>query len=158
MKKTLVSGVGCAAVLVALFGSGSAAANPWDDYAGQTYEEAASSISDWGTPVIATRVGSYLPTEQCMVTGSRSANGTMLLDLYCNDTSAFNGHPGNSVATPEGKNVKLMRDSGTSYSEQYAKAVAEGQDFWCGEEVEWCQKVCTEGGTCSAELTEFLGL
>jgi len=158
VKKTLVSGVGCAAVLVALFGSGSAAANPWDDYAGQTYEEAASSISDWGTPVIATRVGSYLPTEQCMVTGSRSANGTMLLDLNCNDTSAFNGHPGNSVATPEGKNVKLMRDSGTSYSEQYAKAVAEGQDFWCGEEVEWCQKVCTEGGTCSAELTEFLGL
>lgn len=168
MKKTLVSGVGCAAVLVALFGSGSAAANPWDDYAGQTYEEAASSISDWGTPVIATRVGSYLPTEQCMVTGSRGASfldssgynpgGTVLLDLNCNDTSAFNGHPGNSVATPEGKNVKLMRDSGTSYSEQYAKAVAEGQDFWCGEEVEWCQKVCTEGGTCSAELTEFLGL
>jgi len=167
VKKTLVSGVGCAAVLVALFGSGSAAANPWDDYAGQTYEEAASSISDWGTPVIATRVGSYLPTEQCMVTGSRDASfldssgydtGGVLLDLNCNDTSAFNGHPGNSVATPEGKNVKLMRDSGTSYSEQYAKAVAEGQDFWCGEEVEWCQKVCTEGGTCSAELTEFLGL
>ena len=169
MKKTLARGVGGAVVLVALFGSGSAAAI--NDYAGQTYEEAASSISGWGTPVIASRIGSYLPTEQCMVTGSRDASfldssgnnpgGTVLLDLNCNDTSAFNGHPGNSVAAPEGRQVKSMRDKGTSYSEDYDEAVAGGQNFWCGdteENLQWCQKVCTEGGTCSAELTEFLGL
>ena len=103
MKKTLASGVGGAVVLVALFGSGSAAANPWDDYAGQTYEEAASSIGGWGgTPKPATRVGSYLPTEQCMVTGSRSGNGTVLLDLYCNDRFASAGRSGYSAASPEG--------------------------------------------------------
>ena len=100
MKKTLVSGVGCAAVLAALFGSGSAAAI--NEYAGLTYEEAASSISDWGTPVIASRVGSYLPTEQCMVTGSRLGNGTVLLDLYCNDRFASAGRSGYSAASPEG--------------------------------------------------------
>ena len=168
MKKSLARGVGVlgsAAALVAVFGSGSASAV--NEYAGQTYEEAASSISDWGTPVIASRVGSYLPTEQCMVTGSRAANfldssgngrsGTVLLDLNCNDTSAFNGHPGNSVATPEGRQVKEFRDAAVRINNDFAKATAAGQTSFCEEEADYCQKVCEESGTCSAELLDYLG-
>ena len=172
MKKTLARGAGAiggAAALLALFGAGSASAV--NEYAGQTYADAASSISGWGTPVVATRVGSFLPTDQCMVSGSRDASfldgsgqsrgGIVLLDLNCNAATAASGHPGNSTASPEGAAAKLMRDRGVTYSEDYDEAVAAGEDFWCGAseaEVQWCQRVCTEGGTCSEELAQYLGI
>lgn len=101
-----------AAALLAVFGSGSAAAI--NEYEGQTYADAANAIAQsGGTPKISSKVGSFLPTSQCMVTGSHNASfldssgnnpgGVVLLDLNCNYTFALPGVPGNSLGSPEGK-------------------------------------------------------
>ena len=156
MKKTLASGLGVLAVAVALLGSGTAVAI--NDYAGSTYGDAASSISGWGgSAVIATRIGDYLPTDQCMVTGSRNRGSQVLLDLNCNATSALEGHPGNSVVTPEGRRVQAVRTDAATISEDYARAVANGSEPYCASDADTCFKVCQAAGTCSAELLEYLG-
>ena len=133
MKKNLAIGigaVGAAAASFAVFGSGIASAT--NEYAGQTYADASQAISDAGeSATIATRVGSFLPTDQCMVTGSRSANfldssgtnpgGRVLLYLNCNNTFATAGVPGNSIGSPEGRAAR------SDYEEKQAEAEAEAQ-------------------------------
>ncbi len=133
MKKQLAIGVGAvgaAAASFAVFGTGVASAT--NEYAGQTYADAAQAISDAGqSATIATRVGSFLPTDQCMVTGSRSANfldssgvnpgGRVLLFLNCNNTFATAGVPGNSVGSPEGRAAR------SDYEEKLAEAQAEAE-------------------------------
>ena len=133
MKKPVVLGiaaVGVAAASFAVFGSGTAAAI--NEYAGQTYADAAQAVSDAGqTPVIATRVGSFLPTDQCTVTGSRSANfldssgtnagGRVLLYLNCNNSFAAAGVPGNSIGSPEGRQARA------DYEQKLADAQAQAQ-------------------------------
>lgn len=133
MKKPFVLGlgaVGVAAASFAVFGSGVASAV--NEYAGQTYADAAQAISNNGqSAVIATRVGSFLPTDQCMVTGSRSANfldssGTssgsnVLLYLNCNNSFAAAGVPGNSIGSPEGRQAR------SDYEEKLAEQQAEAQ-------------------------------
>lgn len=115
VNKTLTRGVaaaGTATALLALFGVGTAAAI--NEYDGQTYADAANAIGQsGGTAKIATKVGSFLPTDKCVVTGSRSASfldssgnnagGVVLLDLNCNYMFALPGVPGNSHASQEGK-------------------------------------------------------
>ena len=136
MKKPVVLGIGAvgvAAASFAVFGSGTASAI--NEYAGQTYADAAQAISGNGqSAVIATRVGSFLPTDQCTVTGSRSANfldssgtssgGRVLLYLNCNNSFTAAGVPGNSIGSPEGRQAsrswpmrrpKPSRISRTSY-------------------------------------------
>lgn len=133
MKKYLVRGIGAAgaaAASVAVFGTGVASAI--NEYAGQTYADASQAISDAGqSATIATRVGSFLPTDQCIVTGSRSADfldssGTnpgnrVLLYLNCNNTFATAGVPGNSIGSPEGRAARA------DYEEKLAQAQAEAQ-------------------------------
>lgn len=104
--------VGAAAVSMALFGTGIAAA---DGYNGQTYADASKAISDAGKKaVVASRAGDTLSDPQCTVTHTQSApwikgnnfspvTDTVLVDLNCNATVATNKDPGNSVASPEGK-------------------------------------------------------
>ena len=74
MKKFSVyatTAVGATAVAMAFFGTGIAAA---DDYAGQTYSDASSAISDAGKKaVIASRAGDTLADDDCIVTHSQSA-------------------------------------------------------------------------------------
>ena len=115
VNKTFTRGVaaaGAATALVALFGVGTAAAI--NEYEGQTYADAANAISQsGGTAKIASKVGSFLPTNSCIVTGSRTASfldssgnnagGQVLLDLNCNYMFALPGVPGNSHASQEGK-------------------------------------------------------
>lgn len=111
LTRVAVATAGAAAML-AVFGTGSAGAI--NEYEGQTYSDAANAIGQSGsTPVIASKVGSFLPTSQCIVTGSRNASfldasgnnpgGKVLLDLNCNYMFALPGVPGNSHASPEGK-------------------------------------------------------
>ncbi len=167
MKKTLTRGVGIlggAAVAAVLFGTGSASAI--NEYAGLTYEQAAENISQWGTPKVNSRVGQYLPTNQCIVTGSRMANSLdssgnnrgaiVLLDLNCNDTMTA-GHPGYSVMSPQGKESKALKDTGTDISNNYAQSVEAGQPSWCEENGDKCWDYCERSGTCSDEVLEFLG-
>jgi len=167
VRQSVIGGVGVAAALALFIGSGTA--NAVNEYKGMTYEKAASQINaGGGTVVIATRDGSYLPTEKCIVTASRKAKALdgsgrsqgvrFLLDLNCNATSAQSGHPGNSLATPEGVKAKQMRDLADAYSVDYAKAVAAGKNPSCANKVKWCQRVCTTSDACSAELSQYLGL
>lgn len=164
MRKSLASGFGFTAALVVIFGSDVASAN--NEYVGMTYEQAVESINGWGgNPTIATRTGDYLPTEQCRVSGSRTGgspgNRKVLLDLNCNDTSALNGHAGNSVTTPQGQKVLKARDWAKKMSDNYAQLTAKGETPQCGAEqkyIDWCTQICKDSGSCSAELQEYLGL
>lgn len=133
MKKPVVLGIGAigvAAASFAAFGSGTASAV--NEYTGQTYNDAAQAISDSGqSPVIATRVGSFLPTGSCIVTGSRNSSfldssgvnpgGRVLLDLNCNNTFAAAGVPGNSIGSPEGRAARQ------DYEDKLAEAQAEAE-------------------------------
>ena len=134
MKKTLVRGVGLVggtAALFALFGSGTAAAV--DEYVGQTYNAAATSIYQNGqSPVISTRFGSFLPTGACVVSSSRTASSLdssgnsssrVLLDLNCNYMFALAGVPGNSLGSPEGRTARAAAEE--KLAEQQAQAQAD---------------------------------
>lgn len=160
MLKSMTGVFGVAGALIVAFGSGSATANPYDAYSGQTYADAAAAISSGGgTAKIATKEGSYLPIDQCVVSGSRVINSVVMLDLDCNDTSALNGHPGNSVTTPEGKKVQQTQQTAQDISENFAEATAAGQKSWCEENASDCWSFCNEAaqGLCSDEVMQFLG-
>ena len=149
MKKPVVLGlgaVGVAAASFAVFGSGTAAAV--NEYAGQTYADASKAISDAGqSAVIATRVGSFLPTDQCTVTGSRSANfldssgtnagGKVLLYLNCNNSFAAAGVPGNSIGSPEGRQARA------DYEQKLADAQAQAEQ---NQQDELLQSATAAGG------------
>ena len=128
MKKFAVyatTAVGATAVSMAFFGTGIAAA---DDYAGQTYSDASSAISDAGKKaVIASRAGDTLSDDDCIVTHSQSApwikgddfspvSDTVLVYLNCNATVATAKDPGNSAGSPEGRAAiaaaKKQKESG----------------------------------------------
>lgn len=137
VKKSLVRGaaaVGGAAVMFAVFGSGSAGAI--NDYKGMTYADAANAIANSGaTAVIATKVGEFLPLNSCIVTGSRSASfldssgnnsgGKVMLDLNCNYMFALPGVPGNSLASPEGK---AAHDQAVQQAQQAAEQAKQQQE------------------------------
>ncbi|WP_445168535.1 hypothetical protein ACTXG7_03890 [Mycolicibacterium sp. Dal123E01] len=139
MKKQLATGlgaVGAATAGFAVFGAGVASAT--NEYAGMTYSDAAQQISDGGqSATIATKVGSFLPTSQCMVTGSRSADfldssgansgNRVLLYLNCNNTFATAGVPGNSIGSPEGRQARA------DYEQKLAEAQAEQQQSEASE-------------------------
>jgi hypothetical protein len=117
--------------LFALFGTGTAAAV--DEYAGQTYNDAATAIYNNGErAVISTRVGSFLPTGACIVSGSRNAksldssgnsSSRVLLDLNCNYMFALAGVPGNSLGSPEGRTARAAAEA--TLAEQQAQALAD---------------------------------
>jgi hypothetical protein len=104
--------VGATAVSMAFFGTGIAAA---DDYAGQTYGDASSAISNAGKKaIVASRAGDTLSDDECIVTHSQSApwvkgddfspvTDTVLVYLNCNATVASAKQPGNSAGSPEGR-------------------------------------------------------
>ena len=134
MKRILARGVGLvggATALFALFGTGTAAAV--DEYAGQTYNDAATAIYNNGErAVISTRVGSFLPTGACVVSGSRNAksldssgnsSSRVLLDLNCNYMFALAGVPGNSLGSPEGRTARAAAEA--KLAEQQAQALAD---------------------------------
>ena len=134
MNKTMARGIGLvggATALFALFGSGSAAAV--NEYVGQTYNDAATAISQAGqSPVIGTRFGSFLPTGACIVSGSRTASSAdssgnrtnrVLLDLNCNYMFALAGVPGNSLGSPEGRTARAAAEE--KLAEQQAQAQAD---------------------------------
>lgn len=113
MKRIIVTAgtAVAAAVVVAVGGAGTAAAEP--DVVGKTYADAVGVIgADGGTPVITTRVGDQLPTEDCIV--SNATNTSFLRDsggragfvkdtsqvrvtLNCNDTHTPATRSGNQA-------------------------------------------------------------
>ena len=106
-----MAGVAVAGAAMSL-GCGVAAA---DDYAGKTYADASSAISDAGdTAVVASRSGDLLDQDDCIVTTSEKApwikgddfapvTDTVLVNLNCNAGVATATKSGNSAASPEGR-------------------------------------------------------
>ena len=140
MKKSIVFSAGpvvAASALMVLFGTGVAAA---DDYAGQTYADAAKAIQDaGGTPIVAARFGDKLQQDECIVTGSLSpsflrpkATDTVFetvtsevrLNLNCNGGYATAINPGASLASPEGRAAKAAADEAAAQEEQSLAAVS----------------------------------
>ncbi len=157
MNKILAGAVGGAAALTVIFGAGVASAV--NEYVGLTYEQAKERAR--GGAVIASRVGNYLPTEKCVVTGSRnavtSAGRSVLLTLNCNDPMTA-GHGGYSAATETGKMAQILRKQGASISDDFSKATAAGKVPFCAENAERCVRICERSRACSGELSDYLGL
>lgn len=132
-----VAAAGGALALCAVFGSGTASAI--NEYEGMTYANAANAVAQsGGTPVISSKVGSFLPTSQCVVTGSHSASSLdssgqsrgnrVMLDLNCNYMFSLPGVPGNSKASPEGKAAydQAVQQAQEAQQAQQAQAGEEG--------------------------------
>jgi hypothetical protein len=112
---------------MALFGTGVAAA---DDYAGQTYSDAASAAGENNlSPVVASRVGDKLELSACLVTRSQVApfsdaddgshySGQVQFYLNCNGGYASANNPGASLASPEGREAKAAADEAAAEEEQ----------------------------------------
>lgn len=107
-----VAAAAATALLASGAGHGIAAA---DDYSGKTYGDATAQLSDAGKKaVISSRSGDTLPRDKCVVTHSQAApwlkgdsftpvKDTVLLDLYCGAAVATAKTPGNSAASPAGR-------------------------------------------------------
>ncbi len=145
---------------VCALGAGVAAAAP--DLSGQTYGKAAAQIKSWGsTPVIATVVGDQLATDDCIVTksavdGNLDSSGRarspsrFLLSLNCNATLAGPGKPGNSLASPEGRNTKQDLANIAWLNQNPSENVASSSPAWA-------KVICEKyPGDCSQELLDFL--
>jgi hypothetical protein len=116
--------VGATVVAMAFFGTGIAAA---DDYAGQTYSDAKTAITNAGKKaVIVSRAGDTLTDDKCIVTHSQAApwikgdqfkpdTKTVLVNLNCNATVATAKDPGNSAGSPEGR-AAIQAGSGAAAS------------------------------------------
>lgn len=128
MKKLMVIGVGAvgaAAVSMALFGGGVAAA---DDYADQTYADASAAASVAGqTVIVASRAGARLAQDDCIVTNSQVApflhgrthvTDTVLFNLNCNGGYATATNPGASLGSPGGREAKAAVDEAAAAEEQ----------------------------------------
>lgn len=111
----------------ATLGVGVAAA---DDYAGQTYSDASSAIGGAGLKaVIASRSGTALPLDQCIVERSQKApwlkgdnfapvTDTVLLFLNCNARLAGAGQSGNSLASLEGRAEKAAEEQAAQLAQR----------------------------------------
>jgi hypothetical protein len=140
MKQLIVlgtGGVGAMALSMALLGTGVAAAAEYD---GQTYADAAAAIEDAGsTPIVATRVGSQLPQDECIVVNSQdhsylrdpaddvyvmSVTDEVRLNLNCAGGYATATNPGASVASPAGREAKAAADEAAAAEEQELAAVS----------------------------------
>jgi hypothetical protein len=162
VKKILAGAVGGAAALAVIFGAGPAVAD--NEYKGLTYAKVQERTGN--RAVISSRTGSYLPTEECIVTGNRRAsfldssgngNAKILVDLNCNDTMTA-GHPGYSVATDQGKKAQGLKESAANINTNYEKQIAAGKEPYCAERADQCQRICQQSDACSQELLEYLGL
>ena len=134
MKKlTIIAGAAAATASAALFGAGIAGAAP--DVVGDTYSDASSTIEQsGGTAVVATRTGSGADTGDCIVTNAwdasfiregTSANGReVMVALNCNGDVASAGKPGNSVASPTGREAKAAQEEAEAAEQQELEAVS----------------------------------
>jgi hypothetical protein len=131
-KLTIIAGAAAATASAALFGAGIAGAAP--DVVGDTYSDASSTIEQsGGTAVVATRTGSGADTGDCIVTNAwdaafvrdgESASGEVMVALNCNGDVASAGKPGNSVASPTGREAKAAQEEAEAAEQQELEAVS----------------------------------
>ena len=126
-----------------------------DSYAGQTYGDAAGKLSAKGyTPVISTVVGDQLATDDCIVTSSRKPTFVntdnfdhgkdYLLSINCSAKLAHPGQPGNSLASPQGRQEKVVEQRAAKYNDKPEN---------CAKNLDSCKRFCDKySGQCSAEV------
>jgi hypothetical protein len=151
-------GIGLLAV-TAMFAAFTGSANALADDAltGKTYADATEKIAGWNLkPVIASVVGSALPRDECIVTNwrksghlddhGRSHHDTVLVSLNCNNRVAAPGLPGNSVATPEGKEEQRIQERADFIN---------NHPEYCQRNPDSCEQFCTRyPGRCTTEPGE----
>ena len=159
MKKIRAGAAAGTAAIAVIFGAGSANAD--NEYKGITYAQA--KVQTAGSAVIVSRIGEYLPTDQCVVTGSRFGNiagvKKVLVSLNCNAPTALAGRPGGSAATPEGKVAAQNWKTAQELSGDYAAKVEAGETPVCLRDENtnyYCSKICKRSGACSSELLDVL--
>ncbi|MDH6196742.1 hypothetical protein M2272_003395 [Mycobacterium frederiksbergense] len=120
---------GASAVPVGMVATGVAAA---DDYAGQKYSVVQSELSGAGMKaVVATRSGGSGSDDNCVVTSSEKApwkkgsnfaavTDTVLLNLDCNAGVASATTPGNSAASPQGRQAIQQADQAAAQAQAEA--------------------------------------
>ena len=123
--RTLTVLLGAVTGTAAIISSGAgiaAAAVP--DVVGQTYRDAKNTIQSQGSAVvIATRTGGSADVDKCIVTNAwakpsftlpREAPGPneVWVALSCNAAIAGPGTPGNSAASPEGRQAITAQQAG----------------------------------------------
>ena len=94
------------------------------DVVGQTYKDAKNTIQSQGSAVvIATRTGGSADVDKCIVTNAWSKPNVTLpreapgpnevwVALSCNAAIAGPGTPGNSAASPEGRQAITAQEAG----------------------------------------------
>jgi hypothetical protein len=116
----IVGGTSLVATSVALAGAGVASASP--SVVGMTFDKAQEAVQNAGlTAEVSTTTGTALPQSECMVVnqvvraavnfGREYTPAKVLLSLNCNAIVATPGHPGNSVASPEGLEAKQQQEA-----------------------------------------------
>ncbi len=118
------------AAVTAVWSAGVAGADP---YSGQTYGDASQAIASSGrTAIVASRTGTALPQDECIVTRSQNApfaQNSVLLFLNCNATLAGPGVSGNSAASPEGQEA-IREQKGYIW-----KSTTEDGAQWCTDNI-----------------------
>jgi hypothetical protein len=128
--------VAVSAAGVGLLSAPTAGAVP--DVIGRPYSDAESMIQDaGGTPVIATRTGGGADEGDCLVAnvweagypnvssrGRIIGNNEVLVALNCNGELAAPGEPGNSAASPIGREAKSEAEEEAAEQEEQELAEA----------------------------------
>jgi hypothetical protein len=145
-----------AAAMVMVFGTTIASADdPNDSWDGKTYGKAAAAVSNYATPVVASRVGDQLATEDCIVISSKRSHYTdgrgrkrsraYLFHLNC-QAGVASGKPGNSVTTLAGQAAKKDQDSARSLQKRLDK-----DPDTCNKSensYNWCVRLCDRTQLC----------
>jgi hypothetical protein len=117
---TVLCGAAAGVTASVSVGAGIAAAVP--DVVGQTYADAVQTIQATGSQaVIATRIGGRADESKCIVTNAwvrtnvtqvyeKPKNDSVLVALNCAAAVASAGSPGNSAASPEGRQALNSQD------------------------------------------------
>jgi hypothetical protein len=140
MKKHILGmgAVASAAAAMALFGTATAAA----EFEGETYADASDAMSEDGIdPIVATRTGDKLETDDCIVTsaweppflrgvgdGFEYSEDEMLVSLNCAGAFATATNPGTSVQHPLGREAKSKAEEEAAAEEEEALAEAATPD------------------------------
>jgi len=122
--KTLTFLFGAASAVAATISMGAGVAAAAPDVVGQTYIDAKNTIQETGAAVvIATRTGGSADIDKCIVTNAWDKPSVtqptqspgpdeVWVALSCNAAIAAPGSPGNSAASPEGRQALTAQEAG----------------------------------------------
>ncbi|TXI37472.1 MAG: hypothetical protein E6Q56_10590 [Mycobacterium sp.] len=159
-RRFVVAGLAAASAAMVL-GTGTASADdPHDSWDGKTYGKAAAAVSNYYTPVIASKIGDQVPAEECIVVSSERSQMTdsrgrkrskdYYFHLNCQLGVAGN-KPGNSVTSEIGQKTKADQASARALAARLEK-----NPDTCNKSensYNWCVRLCDRTKMC--EVPEY---